>query len=430
MRRVEDMPPRRSVRNPGVSAGEAGSCLAVLAAALIIIALSLRGIAGFYTDYLWFDSLDRTDVWGTVLGAKVVLTLIFFGVFFALLWLNLFIADRSAHRRFAHPGPGGGAAGPLPRRRRRPVPDSCSCRCLVRVRPARRRPGCPVAVGGVAAVRQPAGLRHPRPQFDTDIGFYVFQLPFLTYVVDWAFAAFVIIFILTVIAHYLNGGIRMAATTGERTTASVKVHLSAILAVLAVIRAADYWLGALRAHRFAARGGRRCALHRRQRPAAGAVAADRDLVVGGRAARHQPAAQRGWTLPDHRGRAVGVRGDRDGQHLSRRSCSASRSSRTRRAGRSSSPSATSTLTRAAYGARCPTRTSPTSAFAYTTDLTADRVRETTATTVRNARVLDPVVVHPTFERFRSAARLLPDSRERWSTSATTLSHRRSTPTAT
>ena len=88
--------------------------------------------------------------------------------------------------------------------------------------------------------RQDFGITDP--QFGTDIGFYLFQLPFLTYVVDWAFAAFIIIFILTVIAHYLNGGIRMAATSGERTTASVKVHLSAILAVLAVIRAADYWL--------------------------------------------------------------------------------------------------------------------------------------------------------------------------------------------
>ena len=68
--------------------------------------------------------------------------------------------------------------------------------------------------------RQDFGITDP--QFGTDIGFYLFQLPFLTYVVDWAFAAFIIIFILTVIAHYLNGGIRMAATSGERTTASVR----------------------------------------------------------------------------------------------------------------------------------------------------------------------------------------------------------------
>ena len=94
--------------------------------------------------------------------------------------------------------------------------------------------------------RQDFGITDP--QFGTDIGFYLFQLPFLTYVVDWAFAVLIIIFILTVIAHYLNGGIRMAATSGERTTASVKVHLSAILAVLAVIRC-RLLVAALRTHR-------------------------------------------------------------------------------------------------------------------------------------------------------------------------------------
>ena len=213
--------------------------MAVLAAAFIIIALSLRGIAGFYTDFLWFDSLDRTDVWGTVLGAKVVLTLIFFGVFFALLWLNLFLADRSAPQTRV-PGP---EEELLARYHDLVAGRSRLVRAVVSFFFAL------LAAAGVRSQweewllfvnRQDFGITDP--QFGTDIGFYLFQLPFLTYVVDWAFAAFIIIFILTVIAHYLNGGIRMAATSGERTTASVKVHLSAILAVLAVIRAADYWL--------------------------------------------------------------------------------------------------------------------------------------------------------------------------------------------
>ena len=43
--------------------------------ALVVIALvllfSLRGLAGFYTDYLWFDSLGQGDTWGRLLWAKV-----------------------------------------------------------------------------------------------------------------------------------------------------------------------------------------------------------------------------------------------------------------------------------------------------------------------------------------------------------------------
>ena len=42
-------------------------------------------------------------------------------------------------------------------------------------------------------------------------------LPFLTFVVDWLFASFVIILIVTAVAHYLNGGIRLqvAAPAGH-----------------------------------------------------------------------------------------------------------------------------------------------------------------------------------------------------------------------
>ena len=70
--------------------------LIVAVVAAFVLLTSLRGIARFYTDYLWFDSLDQTGVWRGVLGAKVVLALLFIAVFFALAWANLFIADRLA----------------------------------------------------------------------------------------------------------------------------------------------------------------------------------------------------------------------------------------------------------------------------------------------------------------------------------------------
>ena len=70
MRAPDDLPRRR----PGGRARQArahdSSSSAVVAA--FVLLTSLRGIAGFYTDYLWFDSLDQTGVWRGVLGAKVV----------------------------------------------------------------------------------------------------------------------------------------------------------------------------------------------------------------------------------------------------------------------------------------------------------------------------------------------------------------------
>ena len=78
-------------------------------------------------------------------------------------------------------------------------------------------------------------------QFDKDIGFYIFQLPFFNFVVDWVFGTLLVTIIFTAITHYLNGGIRFQ-TMGERVRPQVKAHLSVLLAVIALVRAANYWL--------------------------------------------------------------------------------------------------------------------------------------------------------------------------------------------
>lgn len=210
-------------------------------AGLVVLAFSLRGIARFYTDYLWFDSLERTDVWGRVLVAKIALALIFGAVFFALAWVNLWIADRLAPRS-RPPGP---EEEMLSRYHAAMGSRTLLVRTVVSLLFAF------MVCAGVSSQwekwllfvnRKDFGLSDPL--FDTDIGFYVFQLPFLSFVVGWAFAAFVVVFILTAAAHYVNGGIRVQTQVrgAERVTPQVKVHLSAILAALALIKAADYWL--------------------------------------------------------------------------------------------------------------------------------------------------------------------------------------------
>src|SRR5437588_9786083 len=68
--------------------------LIVLAAVLVVLLISLRGIAGFYTDYLWFKELGYTQVWRELLLAKALPTIVFTVVFFLLILGNLIIADR------------------------------------------------------------------------------------------------------------------------------------------------------------------------------------------------------------------------------------------------------------------------------------------------------------------------------------------------
>jgi uncharacterized protein len=104
MRPPSDMPPpsARTPRAPGSNRGR--TILIIAAVALFVLITSLRGIAGFYTDYLWFDSLGYDEVWRGVLGAQIALAAIFVTAFFAMCWGNLYIADRLAPK-FPPPGP-------------------------------------------------------------------------------------------------------------------------------------------------------------------------------------------------------------------------------------------------------------------------------------------------------------------------------------
>jgi len=206
---------------------------------LLLLFLSASGIAQLYTDWLWFDSLGLTSVWSTVLGTKVVLGVGFALIFALLLWVNLFIADRIA---------------PLER------PESPEEDLIERYHELvggygnRLRIGVSVLFGLFAGAQTSGEWRtwllfrnggdfgRVDPLFSRDAGFYVFRLPFWTFLVDFFFSALVFALVVSLIAHYLNGGIRASAAPNQRATSGVKVHVSALLAVLALIRALAYWL--------------------------------------------------------------------------------------------------------------------------------------------------------------------------------------------
>ncbi len=64
--------------------------------AVIVLITSLSGLAHFWTDYLWFQSVGFTSVFRGVLLTKVLLALVFMAIFFAMMLGNLYIADRVA----------------------------------------------------------------------------------------------------------------------------------------------------------------------------------------------------------------------------------------------------------------------------------------------------------------------------------------------
>ncbi len=232
MRVPTDMPKRRR------SSGRGRIIVIVVIAVAFLLITSLRGLAGFWTDYLWFDSLGLSSVFSGVLGAKIALGIIFTGVFFVLTFASLTVADRVA-----------------PKNRTLGPEDDLLNRyhAVVDRRATLFRALVSLVLGLIAGVgmssewnqwilfRNGGSFGVKDQTFQTDVGFYVFKLPFYITIVNWLFASGVIILLVTVVAHYLNGGIRLQSPI-QRVTPQVKAHISVILGLLALVKAADYWL--------------------------------------------------------------------------------------------------------------------------------------------------------------------------------------------
>ncbi len=237
MRRPEDLP-RRERRPRASGIGRGRIALIVLAVVLVVLFVSLKAIATFYTDYLWFKSVGQTSVWRTVLGTKLALSIVFVGAFFVLMWLNLYIADKLAPR-FRPNGP----EEEMVERYHE----------LIRGRTALVRTGVSLLFALIAGspassewtswllFRNSQSFGVKDPEFGKDVGFYVFQLPFLNFGVGWLFVSLVIVFIVTAIEHHTNGGIRVQTCSAQRVTPQVKAHLSVLLAVLALVKLGGYY---------------------------------------------------------------------------------------------------------------------------------------------------------------------------------------------
>ena len=80
------------------------------------------------------------------------------------------------------------------------------------------------------------------PYFNRDVGFYVFDLPFWHYLVDFVMAMAVVGLMASVLVNYLFGGIRLSGRPGERLTSAAQIQVSALLAMFVLAKAVDYWL--------------------------------------------------------------------------------------------------------------------------------------------------------------------------------------------
>jgi uncharacterized membrane protein (UPF0182 family) len=79
------------------------------------------------------------------------------------------------------------------------------------------------------------------PQFNRDISFFAFTLPFWQALVGWAISTLILATIAATVVHYIYGGIRPQVRE-DRTTVTARVQLSILLGAIVAVKAIAYWL--------------------------------------------------------------------------------------------------------------------------------------------------------------------------------------------
>ncbi len=233
------MPPSpmgRAGKFPGAPRRGGALLPTVLIAGLLLFLFGI--FSGFYTDWLWFRSVGRTDVYTKQLLTKLVLFLVGAALMAGAVTANFVLAYRS--RPTYHPF----------------SPEQQSLdRYRMAVEPFRRFVVlAAAALLGLIAGSSASGewrtfllWRNAVPfgdtdaQFGTDVSFYAFSLPWWRFVVGFTFAVVVLSLIAAAVTHYVYGGIRLQAA-GERTTPAARIHLSVLLGIFVLLKAVSYWL--------------------------------------------------------------------------------------------------------------------------------------------------------------------------------------------
>jgi uncharacterized protein len=215
---------------------------ALLGIIVIVILLAIttaRAIARWYTDYLWFsEDVGYASVWRTIWGAKIALGFGFGLLFAALMWINLRVAQNHS------PLLGGFSSGQVGLDR---LAETVEHRQgIVRL-----------LVSGVLALfagpamagqwqdwllfRNGSSIGVRDSQFGKDLSLYFFRLPFVSALVSWLFATIFVVLLVTAAWYVLSGAIHLGEMV-PRTTQAVKVHISLLIAVLALLKAVAYWI--------------------------------------------------------------------------------------------------------------------------------------------------------------------------------------------
>lgn len=222
--------PRRPVQG-----GRGIVAFIVFFAALILVWRT----AGLVTDWFWFQEVGYEKIFTVTLLAQFQVAALFGIAFFLIFYSNLFLAGRLservrlAHREGAIPFPPWGI-------------DAVSLKWLVLI---------VSAVFGLFSALQATPqwehlLRFLRatpfgvsdPLFGRDIGFYVFQLPFIRYIYGWLMAVLILTALATGFIYLLRRSLLFIPPRGLQWAPAARAHLLALGAALFFLATLGFWL--------------------------------------------------------------------------------------------------------------------------------------------------------------------------------------------
>jgi uncharacterized membrane protein (UPF0182 family) len=191
-----------------------------------------------YTDWLWFDEVQFTQVFTGMLTTRILLFLSVGLAMAVVVGGNLYLAYRLR---------------PLLR------PHSAEQATLERYRML-LTPRIGTWIGAIAVLiglfaglsaqgrwadwllfRNAQDFGVQDPEFNVDVGFYVFQYPFWRYLLGVGFTAMVLSLIGSLAVHYIFGGVRLQGV-GDRMTAAARAHLTSLVAFFVLLKAVAYVL--------------------------------------------------------------------------------------------------------------------------------------------------------------------------------------------
>ncbi|GEA80209.1 UPF0182 family membrane protein [Cellulomonas uda] len=210
--------------------------LIVLGAIVVLVLI----LAQVWTEWLWFDQLGFIEVLRTEWGTRAVL----FVVGFLAMAVAVGLTMRYAYRSRPVYAPSTPEQASLDQYREAIEPLR---RLVMIVAPALLGLFAGAAVSQrwdtVQLWMHAQHVGTADPQYGIDLGFYLFVLPGIRFVVSFLIAVTVLSGVAALATQYLYGGLRIGGSNDmPRTTRAARIQLSVIAAVLMLLVAANYWL--------------------------------------------------------------------------------------------------------------------------------------------------------------------------------------------